>query len=136
MEKINTITVNGETYSIGGGSDINDAFYYLPSEVLKLEHNDAIEKFDELLGGNGDKTKLSELMETAKTGKIFFIKDSGGGITHVNSFFPTGSGVLYLQFYSINAQSIPKFYVVGIMKVLQVISGTIGVYKLQERENV
>lgn len=113
MEQINTITVNGKTYNIGGtgsstGGFGNDAYFISTSLILEgTSDSITIEEFDRLLGGNGDKQKVKELYEAAFDGKLIVFRNPDTNSIMIPSIITTGlkttSGSLNIQFiYSKN----------------------------------
>lgn len=86
MEKINYITVNGVTYEIGG-SDSSLPVFYLSENITTLRTGASKGDIDTALGGSGDGSKIKELYDAIKAGKLILLKNEStgalGGIVNV-----------------------------------------------------
>lgn len=126
MEQINTITVNGKTYNIGGTGSSTGGFgddaYFISTLVILEGTSDSItiEEFDKILGGNGDKQKVKELYEAAFDGKLIVFRNPNTNSIMIPLIITDGlktSGTLYIQFIYSSSATI-FFHNIGIANIV------------------
>lgn len=73
MEKINTITVNGTTYEIGGNAQQDDNSYIIPLEFSKLASGDK----DGIITAFGGQENFNNFVSTFQEKNIYIQLDNG-----------------------------------------------------------
>lgn len=117
MEKINYITVNGVTYEIGG-SDSSLPVFYLSENITTLHTGASKGDIDTALGGSGDGSKIIEIFEAIKAGKLILLKnDSTGALGGVVNVFDNKSTCLLSFSCQITISNTIHFYQLSIMKI-------------------
>ena len=115
MEKINYITVNGVTYEIGG-SDSSLPVFYL--NITTLTTGASKEDIDTSLGGSGDGSKIKELYDAIKAGKLILLKnESTGALGGIVNVFDNQLTCLLSFSYQKTIGSIIHFYQLSVMKL-------------------
>lgn len=117
MEKINYITVNGVTYEIGG-SDPSLPVFYLSENITTLETGASKGDIDTALGGSGDGSKIIEIFEAIKAGKLILLKnDSTGALGGIVNVFDNQSVCLLSFSYQKGIDNIIYFFQLSVMKI-------------------
>lgn len=130
MEKINTITVNGVTYEVGGsgeGGSLGDV-YYIPTEIRKLTSVASKSDIDTALGGTGDGSKIFELFDAVMAGKLILLKNGTTGAIMPVSVVAESATNVYIQFLYTVGNSIPVFNILAMSKIATILTVTFTKY--------
>lgn len=108
MEKINTITVNGVTYSVGGSGASEDSFI-IPLAYSQLEHGDK----SNVLEAFGGKEKIDEMLKAVSEGKPIYIRLKNG----ITPAFVQGSTAIFISWYDVTGGNleIPSYIYTNIL---------------------
>ena len=118
MEKINYITVNGVTYEIGG-SDSSLPVFYLSENITTLQTGASKEDIDTALGGSGDGSKIIELYDAIKAGKLILLKnESTGALGGIVNVFDNQLTCLLSFSYQKTIGSIIHFYQLSVTNIV------------------
>lgn len=118
MEKINYITVNGVTYEIGG-SDTSLPVFYLSENITKLKTGASKGDIDTALGGSGDGSKIIEIFEAIKAGKLILLKnDSTGALGGIVNVFDNQSTCLLSFVYQTTISNTIHCYQLSIINII------------------
>lgn len=117
MEKINYITVNGVTYEIGG-SDPSLPVFYLSENITTLKTGASKGDIDTALGGSGDGSKIIEIFEAIKAGKLILLKnDSTGALGGIVNVFDNQLTCLLSFSYQKTIGNTIYFYQLSVTKI-------------------
>lgn len=134
MEKINTITVNGVTYEIGGsgeGGGLGDSVYYISTEISKLASGASKNDVDTALGGTGDGAKLTELFNAIMAGKLILLKNGTTGALMPVITAADSTTAAYIQFfYPEKADDVSVFYTLFVSKIGSIIGVAFSKYRI------
>lgn len=101
MEKINTITVNGVTYEIGGsGSSGLENAYIIPLAYSELAYGDK-----NILDAFGGTDKYNEMVTALSEGKSIYIQLKN---TLAQAFVLLDSSVVFISWYEIRGNNLEK----------------------------
>ncbi len=118
MEKINYITVNGVTYEIGG-SDSSLPVFYLSENITTLQTGASKGDIDTALGGSGDGSKIIELFEAIKAGKLIVLKnDSTGALGGIVNVYDNKTTCLLSFVYQISISNTIHCYQLSITHII------------------
>lgn len=118
MEKINYITVNGVTYEIGG-SDTSLPVFYLSENITTLKTGASKGDIDTALGGSGDGSKIIEIFEAIKAGKLILLKnDSTGALGGIVNVFDNQSTCLLSFVYQTTISNTIHCYQLSIINII------------------
>lgn len=117
MEKINYITVNGVTYEIVGSEPALPVFY-LSENITTLTTGASKEDIDTSLGGSGDGSKIKELYDAIKAGKLILLKnESTGALGGIVNVFDNQLTCLLSFSYQKTIGNTIYFYQLSVMKL-------------------